>query len=716
MQAQPNYLTIHLTYDGRNLNLTLPLDCTVAQLKGAVKGAVYEHFKIEMHRLHLEFNNARLGDGLEVRQIEQSLLRPIRVVEAKESVESKESCNVVVYSHHNALIRQIHVEFPSAIRPTVSDIKNKASTCHDIPIHRQRATVRGRILDDSTLLAYVGRNPDDTIDIVDIDDKTIGAYEVKVVVDNEPGKHISMAFSSRQDVASIKEMLESQTRIPASRQLLNVGGVVLQDSEIFQNVNGLITLFDLAYLESFGDVIDVMDMFDVQPGAKPEILHFQRFPGWTVLDLKQEISRYKNIQVNAVSLTFKGESLVDHIPMTKERIQTSGRAMILFSRNPDPKAYPLVKHSASQPKLTPPVKILVKDFFNGLDGVEVEFEVTPIQTYADLKRLIADKLGYPTAHQSLHSRESIKSESYTEFLSDVALIEADLGPFEVYDNYGNVRNSGSVRVSEEEILRGDVGHHGSMRLGYGAMMKNPIRTKSPDQLIREPKRFFRVIGNRDAPVPVPQAQKAPVVPVPKHREKLSKLVSALEKTSDVDILDTIAVLSGLAIEKSKTTSEALIRENLRLVEEVRSFEKQANARNHDVYKLQKELDTKKADFNTISEIFGQYKTELLATKEDLKKTTLVLDTTESKRKTTELELASTMLKLKETKEKLIGYRGKKHDSQRKENECSVCLDGPPIMAFVPCGHLAVCGDCVKSLRKCPICNTVSTGSLRIFTC
>ena len=49
-----------------------------------------------------------------------------------------------------------------------------------------------------------------------------------------------------------------------------------------------------------------------------------------------------------------------------------------------------------------------------------------------------------------------------------------------------------------------------------------------------------------------------------------------------------------------------------------------------------------------------------------------------------------------------------------EPSCSICLDTPPTMTAMPCGHAAFCAECVAGLREasvsaCPICRTTLTG-------
>lgn len=42
-------------------------------------------------------------------------------------------------------------------------------------------------------------------------------------------------------------------------------------------------------------------------------------------------------------------------------------------------------------------------------------------------------------------------------------------------------------------------------------------------------------------------------------------------------------------------------------------------------------------------------------------------------------------------------------------ECIVCLDAPPQVIFVPCGHMKTCAACAEKLMKrhseCPLCRT-----------
>ena len=50
--------------------------------------------------------------------------------------------------------------------------------------------------------------------------------------------------------------------------------------------------------------------------------------------------------------------------------------------------------------------------------------------------------------------------------------------------------------------------------------------------------------------------------------------------------------------------------------------------------------------------------------------------------------------------------------------CRVCMDGEGSHAFVPCGHRCVCESCaahfMSGTRKCPICNSDSTQTMRVY--
>lgn len=50
-----------------------------------------------------------------------------------------------------------------------------------------------------------------------------------------------------------------------------------------------------------------------------------------------------------------------------------------------------------------------------------------------------------------------------------------------------------------------------------------------------------------------------------------------------------------------------------------------------------------------------------------------------------------------------------------QGQCIICLSEEPVYALVPCGHLALCGNCaVCPQTRCPICRQQTVSSLRIF--
>lgn len=46
-------------------------------------------------------------------------------------------------------------------------------------------------------------------------------------------------------------------------------------------------------------------------------------------------------------------------------------------------------------------------------------------------------------------------------------------------------------------------------------------------------------------------------------------------------------------------------------------------------------------------------------------------------------------------------------------ECSICMDKPRLIAFIPCGH-SVCTTCSGELKACPLCRADIVDRLRLF--
>jgi hypothetical protein len=53
-------------------------------------------------------------------------------------------------------------------------------------------------------------------------------------------------------------------------------------------------------------------------------------------------------------------------------------------------------------------------------------------------------------------------------------------------------------------------------------------------------------------------------------------------------------------------------------------------------------------------------------------------------------------------------------AENNESACVCCSENAKIMVF-QCGHLQTCGACTEKLDKCPICRSVITTKIRVFT-
>ncbi|OLQ07407.1 Baculoviral IAP repeat-containing protein 2 [Symbiodinium microadriaticum] len=75
------------------------------------------------------------------------------------------------------------------------------------------------------------------------------------------------------------------------------------------------------------------------------------------------------------------------------------------------------------------------------------------------------------------------------------------------------------------------------------------------------------------------------------------------------------------------------------------------------------------------------------------------------------ELSERTVQLLELRQEFDRWR-----RRQVQNQCVVCLDAPANMAFVPCGHLAVCEACAGQLERpiCPVCRQTSQSILHIF--
>jgi hypothetical protein len=54
------------------------------------------------------------------------------------------------------------------------------------------------------------------------------------------------------------------------------------------------------------------------------------------------------------------------------------------------------------------------------------------------------------------------------------------------------------------------------------------------------------------------------------------------------------------------------------------------------------------------------------------------------------------------------------NAQEHDNSCVVCLDRAPTHAFVPCGHMVCCEECVGRLTQCPMCRIIASHRLKVY--
>lgn len=51
-----------------------------------------------------------------------------------------------------------------------------------------------------------------------------------------------------------------------------------------------------------------------------------------------------------------------------------------------------------------------------------------------------------------------------------------------------------------------------------------------------------------------------------------------------------------------------------------------------------------------------------------------------------------------------------------ENSCTICLDKPKSVLFLPCQHLVSCVNCAPIVEHCPVCRTPIQRSIRAYLC
>lgn len=74
---------------------------------------------------------------------------------------------------------------------------------------------------------------------------------------------------------------------------------------------------------------------------------------------------------------------------------------------------------------------------------------------------------------------------------------------------------------------------------------------------------------------------------------------------------------------------------------------------------------------------------------------------------------------KDMAETLAKEDAKKREAEKPADDaelCAVCLDAPRSHAFVPCGHMVVCGGCSAGLKgkACVMCRAPAIAIIKIF--
>jgi hypothetical protein len=48
--------------------------------------------------------------------------------------------------------------------------------------------------------------------------------------------------------------------------------------------------------------------------------------------------------------------------------------------------------------------------------------------------------------------------------------------------------------------------------------------------------------------------------------------------------------------------------------------------------------------------------------------------------------------------------------------CKICVDREANIVFIPCGHLATCGECAAAFKQCPVCRTKIRQAVKTYMC
>ena len=58
---------------------------------------------------------------------------------------------------------------------------------------------------------------------------------------------------------------------------------------------------------------------------------------------------------------------------------------------------------------------------------------------------------------------------------------------------------------------------------------------------------------------------------------------------------------------------------------------------------------------------------------------------------------------------------KTNNDLNSDKLCVICRDETRQIACIPCGHLVACVACGHSVKICPVCKTIITAFIRIYT-
>lgn len=159
--------------------------------------------------------------------------------------------------------------------------------------------------------------------------------------------------------------------------------------------------------------------------------------------------------------------------------------------------------------------------------------------------------------------------------------------------------------------------------------------------------------------------------------------------------------------------QSIIIENMR--KKIEAIEKEKHKTNDEIRKLVKKVEGLKRSEKKINSAFQEMEQNNLRLKTKSKVLSLTLEESRMQHHKKETDLKKKLADESKKNKKLV----KKYTVQKSQLEslndnpignCSVCCNEPANYIFVPCGHLSVGYQCVKSgkFKKCIICRQKAT--------